>query len=124
MNISIVSMIIKDQLTIQKKENSSVTWKKACPSDERKERTKEIIRLFDFINGEEINKMFLKSDVLALADIFEKSVKISIEKFFINTLYCLSLSGYNWECGFISTLTSIFEWEFPVKFPVKSCQLF
>ena len=34
-----------------------------------------------------------------MADVFEKFIKISIEEFGINPLYCVSLPGYTWQCG-------------------------
>ena len=41
----------------------------------------------------------MKSDVLFLACVFEKFIKVSINKFGINPLYCVSLPGYTWQCG-------------------------
>ena len=41
----------------------------------------------------------MKSDVLLLACVFEKSIKVSLNEFCINSLYCVSLSGYTWQCG-------------------------
>ena len=43
--------------------------------------------------------VFEKSDVILLADVFEKFIKVSYEQFKINPLYCVSLPGYTWECG-------------------------
>ena len=43
--------------------------------------------------------MYLKSDVILLADVFEKFIKISFDQFKINPLYCVSLPGYTWEAG-------------------------
>ena len=63
------------------------------------ERRKESIKLFDNKNGEEVTQLYLKSDVLLLARVFEKFIKVSINELGINPLYCLSLSGYIWQCG-------------------------
>ena len=41
----------------------------------------------------------MKSDVILLADVFEKFIKISVEEYGINPLYCVSLPGYTWQCG-------------------------
>ena len=41
----------------------------------------------------------MKSDVLLLAWVFEKFIKVSVNEFGINSLYCVSLLGYNWQCG-------------------------
>ena len=34
-----------------------------------------------------------------IACVFEKFIKVSVNKFGINPLYCVSLPGYTWECG-------------------------
>ena len=73
--------------------------KNKCPDDEEIERTKDIIKRFKIKNGEELTEIYLKSDVLLLACVFEKFIKISIEQFDINPLYCVSLPGYTWNCG-------------------------
>ena len=70
-----------------------------CPDDKEIQRTKEIIEIFDIKSGEELTKIYLKSDVFLLADVFEKFIKISIEQNGINPLYCVSLPGYTWQCG-------------------------
>ena len=41
--------------------------------------------------------MFCKSDVILLADVFEKFVKVSTEEYRINPLYCVSLPGYTYQ---------------------------
>ena len=41
----------------------------------------------------------MKSDVLLLACVFEKIIKVSVNEFGINPLYCVSLPGYTWQCG-------------------------
>ena len=43
--------------------------------------------------------MYLKSDVFLLACVFEKFIKVSIKEFGFNFLFCVSLSGYTWQCG-------------------------
>ena len=82
-----------------KKENFFSKLKNKCPDDEEIQRTKEIIETFDIKSGEELTKLYLKSDVVLLADVFEKFIKISIEEFGINPLYCVSLPSYTWQCG-------------------------
>ena len=39
-------------------------------------------------NGEELTQLYLKSDVLR---VFEKFVKVSVNEFGTNSLYCVSL---------------------------------
>ena len=41
----------------------------------------------------------MKTDVILLADIFEKFIKVSVKEFGINPLYSVSLPGYTWQCG-------------------------
>ena len=55
--------------------------------------------LFDSENGEELTKLYLKGDVILLADVFEEFIKISIEEYEINPVYCVKLPGYTWQCG-------------------------
>ena len=69
------------------------------PDDKEIKRTTEIIELFDIQNEEELTQLHLKSDVILLADVFEKSIKVSIEEIDIIPLYCASLPGYTWQCG-------------------------
>ena len=73
--------------------------KNKCPDDKEIDRTREIIKKFNIKNGKELTELYLKSDVILLADVFEKFIKISVEEFGINPLYCVSLPGYTWQCG-------------------------
>ena len=73
--------------------------KNGYPDDKEIQRTKEIIKEFNIKNGEELTQSYLKSDVILLADVFEKFIKISIEEYGINPLYCVSLPDYTWQCG-------------------------
>ena len=41
-----------------------------CPDDKEIERTKEIIKIIDIENGEELTEKYSKSDVLSLACVF------------------------------------------------------
>ena len=38
---------------------------------------------------------------------FEKIIKISINEYGINSLYCVSLPGYTWQCGLKYTGTNL-----------------
>ena len=73
--------------------------KNKCPDDIEIDRTREIIKNFNIKNGEELTELYLKSDVILLADVFEKFIKISVEEYGINPFYCVSLPGYTWQCG-------------------------
>ena len=82
-----------------KKEDFFSNLKNKCPDDEEIERTKEIIKIFNTKIGEELTEIYIKSDVLLPACVFEKFIKVSFNEFGINPLYCVSLPGYTWECG-------------------------
>ena len=73
--------------------------KNKCPDDDGIERTMDIIKRFNIKNGEELTEIYLKSDVILLACVFEKFIKVSVNEFGINPLYCVSLPGYTWQCG-------------------------
>ena len=81
------------------KEDFFSKLKNKCPDNEEIQRTKEIIEIFNIKNGKELTELYLKSEVILLADVFEKFIKISVEEFDINPLYCVSLPGYTWQCG-------------------------
>ena len=74
--------------------------KNAYLDDEEIERTKEIIKLFNIKDEEELTKLYCKSDVILLADVFEKFVKVSTKEYRINPLNCVSLPGYTYQCAF------------------------
>ena len=80
-----------------KKEDFFSKLKNKYPKDEEIERIKGIISLFKIKDGEELTKLYCKSDVILLADVFEKFVKEPTKKYGINPLYCVSLSGYTCE---------------------------
>ena len=86
-------------VNILKKEHFFSKLKNKCPDDEEIERTMDIIKRFDIQNGEKLTEIYLKSDVLLLAFVFEKFIKVSVGEFGINPLYCVSLPGYTWLCG-------------------------
>ena len=82
-----------------KKENFFSKLKNKCPDEEEIERTMNIIKKFNIKNGEDLTEICLKSDVLLLACVSEKFIKVSVNEFDINPLYCVSLPGYTWQCG-------------------------
>ena len=59
--------------------------------------------MFNIKNGEELTQIYLKCDVLLLACVFEKFIKISVKEYSINPLYCVSLPDYTWQCGLKNT---------------------
>ena len=82
-----------------KKEDFFSKLKNDYPDDEEIERTEEIIKLFNIKDGEELTRLYCKSDVILLADVFEEFVKVSTEENKINRLYCVSLPGYTYQCA-------------------------
>ena len=82
-----------------KKKDFFSKLKNVYPSHSEKERTKEINKKFSIKNGEEPTQLYLKIDVLLLACVFEKFIKVSVNEFGTNPLYCVSLPGYTWKCG-------------------------
>ena len=81
------------------KENFFNKLKNDYLDDDEIERTKEIIKLFNIKDREELTRLYCKSDVILLADVFEKFVKVSTEEYKINPLYCVSLPGYTYQCA-------------------------
>ena len=79
------------------KEDFFSKLKNKCPEDDEITRTKEIINVFNNKNGEKLTKIYSKRDVILLADIFEKFVKVSTEEYDITPLYCISLPGYTYQ---------------------------
>ena len=69
------------------------------PEDNEIERTNKIIQTYNITNGEQLTQLYLKTDVILLADVFEKFITTSYKTFKINPLYCVSLPGYTWGCG-------------------------
>ena len=73
--------------------------KNKCPDDSEIGRTREIIKKFNIKDGKELTELYCKSDVLLLACVFEKFIKVSQNEFGISPLYFVSLPGYTWACG-------------------------
>ena len=63
MNISLKNEDYKRPADKLKEENFFTILKNKCPDDGDIERTKEIIKIVDIKNGEELTKLYLKSDV-------------------------------------------------------------
>ena len=69
------------------------------PYDFERERASEINKIFNSKTGEELTKFHSKSDVIFLADNFEKNIKVYNEKFDISPPCCLTLPCYTLFCG-------------------------
>ena len=81
------------------KEDFWSTLKQTNPPDEEFNRTHEIIKKFNVANGQELTMIYLKMDVLQLADVFEIFVEKATLEYNINPLYSYSLPGYTWKAG-------------------------
>ena len=68
-----MKIIVKIFLHLQKQDYFS-KLKNDYPDDEEIERTNKIIQTFNIKNGEELTQLYLKSDVILLADVFEKFI--------------------------------------------------
>ena len=75
------------------------TLTQSYPSDDVIERTKDLIDKNKIENGRELTMLYLKMDVLQLADVFENFVESSTREYKINPLYSYSLPGYTWKAG-------------------------
>ena len=50
-------------------------------------------------NGEEINRLYKKTDETLLADVFQKLIKVSSKEYGTIQLYCVSICSYTLQCG-------------------------
>ena len=75
------------------------TLTQSYPSDDDIKRTQELIDKTNIKNGRELTMLYLKMDVLQLADVFENFVESSTREYKINPLYSYSLPGYTWKAG-------------------------
>ena len=81
------------------KEDYVSKLKNGYPQDSEIQSTNEIIETVKIKTGKELTELYLKTDVVLLADVFEKFIKVSLNEFKLNPLYCVSLPGYTWEGG-------------------------
>ena len=63
--------------------------KNKCPSDEEMERTKEIIEVLIFRNGEDLAKLYLKNHVILRLCVFEEFIEVSFTEFDNNLPNCV-----------------------------------
>ena len=69
----------------------------------KKNELKKLLNCLIIQKGEELTKLFCKSDVILLADVIEKIVKVSFEEYGNNPLYCVSLPGCTYQCALKDT---------------------
>ena len=84
-----------------KKEDFFSNLSNKCPDDKEIKQTMNPIKRWRKIikNVEELTELYCKSDVLLLACVFEKFIRVSVNEFGNNLLYCVNLQGYTWQCG-------------------------
>ena len=95
---------LHQQLNLTKEDYWS-TLTQFYPSDDDIKRTQELIDKNKIKNGRELTMLYLKMDVLQLADVFENFVESSTREYKINPLYSYSLPGYTWKA--VLKLTNI-----------------
>ena len=88
----------REPLNLTKEEYWS-TLTQSYPSDDDIKRTQELIDKNKIKNGRELTMLYLKMDVLQLADVFENFVESSTRVYKINPLYSYSLPDYTWKAG-------------------------
>uniref|UniRef100_UPI003D0B846D hypothetical protein n=1 Tax=Sulfurimonas sp. TaxID=2022749 RepID=UPI003D0B846D len=63
------------------------------------EKCKEFWEMFKISNHGELNDLYQKSDVLLLADAFERFREVNLNYFNIDPCYCYSAPGLTWQAG-------------------------
>ena len=81
-----------------KKEDFFSKIKNKGPDDIEIERTKQTIKIFNIKNGEELTRLYMKTDIILLAGVFEKFIKVSTKEFGGNSLQCVSICSYTLPC--------------------------
>ena len=89
------------------KEECWSTLTHSYPSDDDIKRTQKLIDKKNIKNGQELTMLYLKMDVLQLADVFENFVESSTRECKSNPLYSYSLPGYTWKAGLKLTNTKL-----------------
>ena len=62
------------------------------------ERTKQKFKLFRNKNEEGLTRLYMKTDIILLADVFEKFIKVSNKDYGNIPLYCVSTCSYSLQC--------------------------
>ena len=73
--------------------------KNKYPEDDEINRTKESNKKFDSENGKELKQLYLTSDLILFADVFDEFVKVSTTQIGINLLSCVRLPVYTYQCS-------------------------
>ena len=95
-NISIDSLSQPLNLT---KEDYWSTLTQSYPCDDDIKRTQQLIDKCNITTPQQLTMLYLKMDVLQLADVFENFVEKSTLMYGINPFYSYSAPGYTWKAG-------------------------
>ena len=82
-----------------KKEHFFSKLTNKSPNVDKMERTKEIFQRFDIRLGVKLTELHLKSDVILIADVFEKFIEVSTKKNGVNPFFCVGLPGCTYQCA-------------------------
>ena len=88
--------IMSQSLNLTKEDYWS-TLTQSYPCDDDIKRTQQLID--KYITTPQQLMLYVKMDVLQLADVFENFVRTSTEEYGINPLYSYSAPGYTWKAG-------------------------
>ena len=89
------------------KEDYWSTLTHSYPCDDDIKRTQQIIDKYNITTPQQLTMLYLKMDVLQLADVFENFVQSSTREYNFNPLYSYSLPGYTWKAGLKLTNTKL-----------------
>ena len=76
---------------------STITQYYPCGDDIK--RTQQLIDKYNITTPQQLTMIFLKVDVLQLADVLENFVQTSNKEFGINLMYSYSAPGFTWNTG-------------------------
>ena len=63
----------------------------------------KIIKTFGIKNGEELSRIYMKTDIIFLADVSENLKEVSTRECGVTPLYCVCIRIYTLKCGLIYT---------------------
>ena len=72
-------------------------WSYRCDDDIK--ITQQLIDKYNITTLQQLTILYLKMDVLQLANVFENFVESSTREYNFNPLYSYSLPGYTWKAG-------------------------
>ena len=88
----------QEPLNLTKEDYLSILTQ-SYPCDDDIKRTQQIIDKYNITTPQQLTMLYLKVDVLQVADVFENFVESSTREYNISPLYSYSLPGYTWKAG-------------------------